>query len=383
MRLKQNKNIEALTTEGYKSFDGVRRLPKKQKTLKFYFEDETSLIVTPNHIFTVDYDFEVEAKHLKIGDYLQSINKKKKIVKITKSSKKVWVYDLLDVKSKNNSYFTNDILSHNCQFLGSNSTLVDPDVLERMETKQPIDYMMGYLFSIWERPIPGVKYILSVDSAKGTGKDFSVIQVVKVLTKTKIEQVAVYRCNTISTHDFAEVIIQVSEMYWQAEIMLENNDVGSSVAECLWFFWEYDKILNCDPKGLGIRSTRKTKLQGNLLLKKYLENGWLKINCDLTKQELSRYVEETGKASCFAAEAGSHDDLVTSLLWNCFYMETPFFDGIDDSGGLVIKDKNKLEEQYPEPVIIQTGSFGPHLDDENGNFLNNGGSFGNQINPYS
>lgn len=266
-----------------------------------------------------------------------------------------------------------------CAFIGSSSTLVDPDALERLQFQEPIDYRFGYALSIYEYPIDGQKYIISVDTGKGTSRDSSVIQVLKIISKRNIEQVAVYRSNTISTANFSELCISVSQMYNEAEIMLENNDIGSSVADMIWFHHEYDKILNLDPKGLGIRSTRSTKLKGNLLLKKYVEKRWVKIVDKITIEELSRYVEEDGKQNVFSAEGNFHDDCVTSLIWGVYYCECPLFDGVDDSGGPVIQPENQIE---PPIVIISTSNM-LDLDEENIKFLDEGGSFNNTSNPYA
>ncbi|MEK6885118.1 MAG: terminase family protein, partial [Nanoarchaeota archaeon] len=156
-------------------------------------------------------------------------------------------------------------------FLGSSSTLIDSDILEQITIKDPIDFKIGYGLKIYEYPIKGCRYILGVDTAKGTGKDFSVIQVIKITNRFKLEQVAVYASNTISTTNYAQVVIEVSKYYKEAEIMIDNNDIGDGVANNIWHVFEYDKIIKCDKKGIGIRSTKKSKLEANLNLKKYLE----------------------------------------------------------------------------------------------------------------
>jgi terminase large subunit-like protein len=266
-----------------------------------------------------------------------------------------------------------------CSFIGSTSTLIDPDSLERLSFIDPIDYRFGYNLNIYEYPIDKQKYIISVDTGKGTSRDSSVIQVLKINSKRSVEQVAVYRSNTISTANFSEICISVSQMYNEAEIMLENNDIGSSVADMIWYHHEYDKILNLDPKGLGIRSTRATKLKGNLLLKKYVEKRWVKIVDKVTIEELSRYVEEDGKNNVFSAEGNFHDDAVTSLIWGIFYLECKFFDGIDDSGGPVIA----LENQIEPPIVIFSNGATPDLDDENIKFLEEGGNFSQNLGLYN
>jgi hypothetical protein len=231
-----------------------------------------------------------------------------------------------------------------CKFLGSSSTLVDPAVLERMTIEEPIDLKLGDCFNIYEQPNKDSFYILGVDSAKGTGKDYSVIQVLKIVHEHDIQQVATYKNNMINAVDFAEIVISISEFYNGAYLMIENNEVGGTVADTIWYQYEYDKILNCDKKGIGIRSTKTSKLAGNILLKKYTDAGWISIIDRQTIYELSRYEEI--RLNIFSAPRGSNDDHVMSLIWALYFINTVFFDGktlgvkkIDDKFKLSIEDK--------------------------------------------
>ena len=106
--------------------------------------------------------------------------------------------------------------------------------------------------------------------------------------------------------------------------MVENNDVGGQVADSIWFEYEYDKILNTDRKGIGTRSTRKSKLAANILMKRYLESGWLDIKDQRTVYEFGVYEEI--RPDVFQAPRTEHDDCVTSLLWGLYFVTTEFFD---------------------------------------------------------
>jgi intein/homing endonuclease len=194
------------------------------------------------------------------------------------------------------------------QFLGSSKTLVSSDILERLagQTVDPIALSQGDCLWIYERPIDNAFYILGVDSAKGTYSDYSVVQVLKIKSEFDIEQVAKYRFNGISPQDFSQVCIGISDYYNQAYMMVENNDVGGQVADAIWYQYDCDRILNCDKKGLGIRATRKSKLEANMLLKKYMEEGWLKIRDKDTIYELTLYEEVS--PDVFNAGRTNHDD---------------------------------------------------------------------------
>lgn len=247
-----------------------------------------------------------------------------------------------------------------CQFLGSSNTLIDGEVLEMIKAESPKSYLMRDRLIVYEDPIPQACYVLGVDTAKGTGKNFSVIQVLRYETKTKVHQVAIFRDNKISTNDFAQVVIEVSKYFGNAYIMLENNAEGAAVGDSIWYHHEYDKIINVDPKGIGIRADRDTKLKGNLLLRDYVHNNWLKIVDKQTIFELNRYEEQDGKMNVFNGGPSGLDDCVTSLLWAVYFFNTPFFDGIDDTGGPFIKDQFKLPVQqatYETPVALLDDGF--------------------------
>lgn len=230
---------------------------------------------------------------------------------------------------------------YGCQFLGSSTTLIDPEVLERTMCRQPTEIKYGGALRIFEVPKPGEFYILGVDSAKGNGSDYSTIQVLKIESEHSIVQVAVYRNNFIGPDEFAQLSIGISDYYNKAFMMVESNDIGELVVNKIWYDYECDRILNCDKNGLGIRATRKSKLAGNLLLKRYMENGWLEIVDDKTLYELSRY-EEVSPNVFHAAGQNEHDDTVTSLIWALYYMTTVYYDRDDNS----MSDVKRIDPKY-------------------------------------
>ena len=215
---------------------------------------------------------------------------------------------------------------YGCRFLGSNSPLVDADILEQTSYVDPIGIKWDGSLKIYEYPVAGDLYILGVDTAKGTNRDYSVVQVFKIINENSLEQVAVYRNNKVSPHDFAQVCIGISKFYNKGYMMIENNGIGDSLATTIWYEYEYDSIINLDNKGLGVTSTTKSKLQANLLFKRYFDNEMIKIVDKDTIFELARYVEvRTNIYRCESTQG--HDDTVTACLWALYFIVTDFFDG--------------------------------------------------------
>lgn len=232
-----------------------------------------------------------------------------------------------------------------CKFIGSSNTLVDGDVLEKVDLQSAIDYKYGMLMAIYKHPEPNGSYVLGVDSSRGGGGDSSVIQVLKINGEKDVEQVAIYRNNKIDPESLGPVCVEISEYYNHANIMVENNDMGAIVCNTIYYDLECEQLISTDPKGLGTRSNRKTKLEGNLMLKKYMEQGWLKVVDFNTLNELSRYEEVSPNVFHANSQDGS-DDCVTSLIWALYFISTEYFDP-DTNGKSDYKQIRYSEDDKP------------------------------------
>ena len=335
--MRYNTRYQIETPEGFVDFDGVGKINIPQHIVRVSLESGSHVDVSITHIFFIDGD-EVLARDLCEGMPLQTAYGYDIVSSLELLEEKDVVYDILEVKSHDNVYYANDVLHHNCRFIGSSDTLIDPDVLEDIVIRQPRLTKWNGALKIFEEPDENATYVIGCDTGKGTGRDYSVVQVLKISAEKKIDQVAIYRNNKISPHDFAQVCIGISQYYNDCQMMIENNDIGEALCQAIWYEYEYDNIVNLDPKGLGVRSTAQSKLQGNLLLKRYLDNTYLTIHDEDTVTELSKYVEV--RPNVFKGETSTtHDDCITSLLWALYFITTDYF----DNNNLEVK---KLDEQY-------------------------------------
>lgn len=235
------------------------------------------------------------------------------------------------------------IQEFDCKFFGTANTLVDSDILERIRPQPPIEFKWSGLVSIFEAPLPKAKYIISVDPSGGLKKNYSVIQILKVMGLKKLEQVAIFRSNTHSPYDLTKFIIELSEYYNNCQVMVENNsDVGGIVCSQLFYTYEFENLIFVDGK-MGIRSSKNTKAEGNYLLKRYIEHEWLKINDRTTIYELSMYKEQS--LGCFASDQGQTDDCVTSLMWGVYAIHVPEVsqDLFDDEGNVSQSGSNNAD----------------------------------------
>lgn len=119
-----------------------------------------------------------------------------------------------------------------CDFLGSGATVLDSDDIEMFQNniREPIS-KEGFERSywIWKYYQPDKNYLISCDVARGDGKDFSSLIVFEV---SNMEVVAEYK-GKIAPELFVDFIERVAESYGNPMVVVENNNVGYTVASKL------------------------------------------------------------------------------------------------------------------------------------------------------
>jgi len=108
------KNIEeweVLTPDGFKPFSGIIKL--KKKTLKVKFQSGKELIASETHRLLLKNDEFIKLEELRLLDTVISKDGTEIVQKIELLEAQD-VFDLVEVQSENHRYFTNDIISHNC-----------------------------------------------------------------------------------------------------------------------------------------------------------------------------------------------------------------------------------------------------------------------------
>jgi hypothetical protein len=298
-----NDKYEIFGNNEFHKFDGMQL--KVANVIKITFDDNSFIRVSYDHKFK-----DKNARDLVIFDTLDG----KTIINIEKDGAD-YVYDFIDVEG--HIYEANNIQNHNCSFLGSSLTLISANKLENLKEVVPLECTKNYAFNIYEKPIAGVLYLIGVDVGAGTGNDYSVIQVLRVLDPKHFRQVAVYAENTLNPVRFAREIRDISVMYNNSMCMIENNGPGGGATiNELWYNLEFSNLINPEPKELGINANRKTKLNACLNLKVVFDEDRIEIQDSKTISELSQFIEKT--PGIFCADSGCHDDRVTSLYWACY-----------------------------------------------------------------
>lgn len=106
---------EVLTPNGWSDFAGVSKIVKNSY-IKIEFNDGSNVECSCSHKFKLKSEKFIYATDISIGDELIGKDKNKIVNSIHKLTGSVDLYDLKGVE-KNQEFYSNDIVSHNCAFI--------------------------------------------------------------------------------------------------------------------------------------------------------------------------------------------------------------------------------------------------------------------------
>ena len=251
------------------------------------------------------------------------------------------------------------------EFLGSSHTLISGTTLKSINYMNDEDIIFNSLFDglrIFEEPKSGHNYILTSDP-KQDGIDSIGLHVIDV-TNIPFVQVASAKVE----ESFLVIPNRVFDLghYYNDAMVVQENNVEANLINTLHDQLEYDGEIfrerKTSGKGFkniwGIRTTTKTKKMMTSFLKKFVEEGLLKINDKRTLDEMFNFIEQ--KNGSYSAEEGYHDDLVMSLM----LVFAPFFDikNWDDFKGfssLLEKRAKQQEKEEAETAEFLDLGFAP------------------------
>ena len=243
-------------------------------------------------------------------------------------------------------------------FFGTGDTLISADCLLNLRAKPPKRVLEGGLLKVYEEPVKGHDYIMTVDVSKGRGQDYSTFNLIDISVRP-FAQVAVYRNNTISPILFPNVIYKFAKVYNDAYVVIESNDQGMVVCNGLYHDLEYENMhveSAIKANALGIEITRKSKRLGCSAIKDILETNKINIVDEQTILEISTF---EAKGQSFEATDGNHDDLMMNLVMFGYFVSTQFFADLTDINLKEMLFKQKMEDIENDMVpfgIIDDGS---------------------------
>jgi|TARA_B100001113_G_scaffold198837_1_gene162854 hypothetical protein len=268
-----------------------------------------------------------------------------------------------------------------CEFLGSVDTLIAPSKLKAMAYNDPVQ-TNGHL-NVYETPVKGRDYIITVDVARGISKDYSAF-VVFDITEFPYRVVAKYRDNEIKPMLFPSVIMDVALAYNEAFVLCEVNDIGDQVASILQFDLEYENVLMCAMRGrsgqivgtgfsgkktqLGVKMSVTVKKVGCSNLKTLIEEDKLQILDYDIISELTTFVQ---KRQSFEAEEGCNDDLAMCLVIFAWLVAQEYFKEMTDNDvrkRIYEEQKNQIEQDMAPFGFMSNG-----LNDEENEIVDSSG----------
>jgi|TARA_B110000037_G_scaffold42842_1_gene52860 hypothetical protein len=269
------------------------------------------------------------------------------------------------------------------EFLGSTNTLINFTKLKNMPYKTPRQSLENGTVKIYEKAKKNHIYFMTVDVSRGKGMDYSTFSIFDC-TDVPYKQVVTFRSNEIPPMVFPTVINRMSDLYNEALILVEINDVGQQVSDILYHDLENVNLISISSdnrkgqtisggfggqnKSLGIRTTKATKKIGCMNLKSLIEEDKLYIRDFETINELTTFVQKGPK---FEAEKGRHDDLVDTLILFSWMATDPYFKAmcdVDIRKEIYNERMRHLEEDMLPFGFIQSGMEGENFVDDSGDF---------------
>lgn len=361
----RNYEFEVLTPFGWSEFTHIKK-SITQNVVKITFDDASILECTENHLLKIEDKF-VEAQWMTDGYSLNG----KLIKSVDFINKEIEVFDLVNVE-KGNQYYTNEIVSHNCEFMGSSGTLISAAGLKSLAFVTPMHAAENGI-KIYHQPVQGRNYVMVSDTSRGKGLDYHATIVMDV-SEIPYKLVATYRDNELSPLVYPTIIKKLGDYYNQAYSLVEINDNGQQVVDSLFEDMEYENILSTVDIGKkitvttgygnksqrGIRTTKSVKRLGCSILKNLIESQKIIIQDFDVIAELSTFISN---GSSFEAEEGSHDDLVMCLVLFSWMTNQAFFSEMSDTN---LKEKLYREQmQQIENEQLPTFLAG-HIDVDEG-----------------
>lgn len=256
-----------------------------------------------------------------------------------------------------------------CEFHGSTGTLISGRVLKTLAFVKPQTFEGIVGLCYYERPVKGRKYIITADTSRGKGLDYSAFVVFDV-TDIPYRVVATYKDNDISPVLYPSIISKMAKWYNDAYVLVEINDNGQQVVDGLFDDYEYENILSTQvvkqrislgwavggrTGERGIRTTKSVKRLGCSLMKTLVESYQLLFQDFNIISELSTFIN---KHNSYEADEGANDDLVMCLVLFAWMTNQPFFSDLcqtDIKEKLYREQMRQIDDELLPLPVLSTG----------------------------
>lgn len=233
---------------------------------------------------------------------------------------------------------------YECEFVGSGITLIDYRCLETLKASDPLPFdnsiwppALAYIVKdisirTFKYPEPagvmeakGYSYAASIDTAYGMRQDYHVLQIAKVYSNIKCEQVFTMSSNCTEVSDFCRIANIILKFYHNPYLIIEYNGPGKSTYDYFFNVAMYPNIINFDLHARGLWATPTMKNNVVILLKMYVQRGYIKLHDYNTIMELMSFTKKT--QNTWGGGGNTHDDHVTSLYWIIYFLNSTYYYG--------------------------------------------------------
>ncbi len=270
-----------------------------------------------------------------------------------------------------------------CEFIGSATTLIDYKTLQHLHPVPPMKIPgvpKEYSLRVFSPPLAKQLvekedwcYVAALDTGFGMRQDYHVLQILLTKTSCRAEQVLVLSSNEVTVEDFCSMAVSILRMYGNPPLTIEyNGGSGMTAHKTMFEKLGYDNLINYDKYFRGIYSTNPIKTTAVMLLKLYVQRGYLILKDEKTINELMSFTKLN--QFTWGGSGGNHDDHVTSLYWCVYFMESGWFPGkhediqfldameITFAGGEVRNDMTAAVLTGADPVAIKEQQAIAHLE---------------------
>lgn len=354
-----------LTPNGYKSFEGIALMGEKP-IFELTFSNRSNLkcsathrLITPEGALTV--------AELRVGQMVYCGNGRSTRLKSVLATGELQpVYDLVGVEGEA-TYVTGKVVSHNCEFITDDETLINPLMLSRMSGVTP-EYYTGTVRWFTDL-LPNRTYLIALDPSLGTGSDYAAIQVFML---PEMVQVGEWQHNKTNPRGQVRRLMQVllfidatlrddpeqhgdPEIYWT----VENNTIGETILMTIedtgeerfpgMFVSEKKKKGQTRRFRKGMNTDNRKKLAACARLKNLVETDRMIIKSGPFIRELKNFVH---KEASFGAKPGEHDDLTMATLLIVRMLDVVLSWGADAGDLKEYIGDDELFEEDAMPVVI-------------------------------
>lgn len=243
------------------------------------------------------------------------------------------------------------------QFLASGQSAIDFELFAKMEIRcrEPELSLDDGEYKLYGTPNDDRVYVAGIDTSEGIGQDASVIEIFDITDLSCIEQMAEYKCKTISPYEFATKAKEILAHWGNPLACIERNNQGAQVIDKLVNEIHYPNIVNYGQSAAGRKNGQMGMISHTNTKRRAIMNAryWINeldavhIYSKDVLLELKHFLRKPNQT--WGAATGWNDDLVMSLYWALMILDT---DIVEQYFEVIEVDQNR------KPRILKQIDYG-------------------------